>query len=297
MAHVITRIDYTPSEGLRRELEAQRASAPGPDALERSQHETDAAAFAREYEARSVATREVAARVRDLGPALRIVDVGVGGGDSSLFLAASGHAVTVVEPSPDCCRLIEWRARKLGLSLAIYECPGEAMGAVPERGFDLVVFNASFHHCDDPLGALRNAWALLAPGGHVLLVNEPILRFYQTEAGFQRRLIEDPVGAGHYGGNEHSYHRSRYLELLTRAGFDPLERLHGRYASPRSAIEDYVWRKIDGQAVYGLPALLARGAWLLAVERALRLPLAETLLTRLSLLQVTFLGRKGACNP
>ncbi len=294
---MIKKIDYTPSDGLRREIEAQRASSPTPEALEHRQPETDAAAFARDYEARSVATRELATRVRELGGPLRIVDVGVGSGDSSLFLAASGHTVAVVEPSPDCCRIVEWRARHLGLSPAIYECSGEAMDALPERGFDLVLFNASLHHCDDPLRALACAWTLLAPGGHVLLVNEPILRFYQTEAGYQRRLIEDPVGAGHYGGNEHSYHRSRWLELLTRAGFDPVELLHGRYASPRWAVEDYVWRKIDGQPVYDLPALLARGAWLLGVQRALRLPLTEALMTRLSLLQVTFLGKKHGCNP
>jgi ubiquinone/menaquinone biosynthesis C-methylase UbiE len=152
------------------------------------------------------------------GPPLRVLDMGAGRGETSLYLANHGHQVFPVEPSLDFCEVIEHVGARFGIELTMYNCSAEHLDIAGEQ-FDVVIFNASLHHCDDPLAALKNAHRLLRPGGKVMVLNEVFLRFYKTHAKWQQELESEPDEFGHYGGNEHSYYYSEYVSMIRQAGF------------------------------------------------------------------------------
>lgn len=165
------------------------------------------------------------------GPPLRILDVGAGRGETSLYLINHGHQVFPVEPSYEFCQVVDYMGRRFGKDLTIYNCSAEDLD-ITEDQFDVVFFNASLHHCDDPTKALRNVYRFLRPGGKLLLVNEPMLPFFKTQEQFLRGLALAPDESGDYGGNEHSYHYSEYMSMVKKAGYrDVRAEIAARYRS------------------------------------------------------------------
>jgi SAM-dependent methyltransferase len=181
------------------------------------------------------AGEQYADAIKEIPKGSRLLDIGVGFGNSSLYLAAEGYAVSAVEPSEGMCDVIQTRAKKYDLGMDIYNVTGEALDRLPVNGFDACAFNASFHHCDDPMAALRNCRTLLRPGGQLFLLNEPVLQFYRSKAKFYRQLEEHPEEMGHYGGNEHIYYHGEYLRMLRDAGFRNIRcPISPRYANPKA---------------------------------------------------------------
>ncbi len=156
------------------------------------------------------------------GPPLRILDVGAGRGETSLYLANHGHEVFPVEPSLEFCEVIEHVGLRFGKNLVIYNCSAEHL-EVPDAQFDVVVFNISLHHCDDPVRALKNMHRYLRPAGKLFVISEPMLPFYKNAARVLERMNEDPDEFGHYGGNEHNYHFAEYISMIKQAGFRNLQ--------------------------------------------------------------------------
>lgn len=148
----------------------------------------------------------------------RILDIGVGLGQTSIYLAGQGHIVSVVEPSPELCEHLAIVANSYRLPLNIYCCNAESIDRLQQQ-FDLIIFNESLHHCDLPVRALKNCHERLVKGGQLLIVNEPVLPFYRTKNWFYGRLKTHPQEMGHYGGNEHNYRYHEYLIMLKKAGF------------------------------------------------------------------------------
>jgi SAM-dependent methyltransferase len=123
-----------------------------------------------------------------LGPApSRICDIGCGAGHVLAGLKALGHDVVGVESDED--------ARRMAAAKGIEVFPGYAEDLPEEvkgRTFDLVSMTHVLEHCLDPLRALRNAAALLRPGGYLAVEvpnNEAILArrsgpsWYHCDAG------------------------------------------------------------------------------------------------------------------
>jgi SAM-dependent methyltransferase len=183
---------------------------------------------------------------------LVILDVGVGNGQSSVFLAEQGVRCFAIEPDNNLCKLISEAAEKFSLPVTVCEGVGEDIVNIrKDNYFDAVIFNASLHHCDAPDEALRQAYTALRPGGWVFLLNESFLRPWVTETGYQRKLLADPIGMGHYGGNEHAYHNWKYEKMLSEAGFKSISRLPLQPLDVLGRIEYLLQLKIDGQRVCG----------------------------------------------
>jgi SAM-dependent methyltransferase len=78
--------------------------------------------------------------------------------------------------------------------------------------FDVVFFFASFHHTQDPEGALREAARILKPGGRLYLLFEPSCPRY-LQPFYDLHVRRDEVKERYYSVGE-------YRRMLAAAGFD-----------------------------------------------------------------------------
>jgi SAM-dependent methyltransferase len=283
-------IPHATTPGLQRETALHDQAAPGyqqiiacyPTADSFLEHFADSAA--------GQPLAEVAAR---LPVPSRVLDIGPGLGKSSIYLARQGHRVSVVEPALGLCRCLEQVSVAYGLPLNIYQVSAEAMDRVPDLALDVCFFNASLHHCDDPLRALLNCHKLLVSGGTLFLLNEPQLRPFMSKARFYRLLEEKPEELAHYGGNEHIYYHREYRSLLKQAGFRQVRTfLAHRYLKAESYLQPLHQRGVSAPKImarrlyYGGVRTLCRSGWL-------GQPILEVM-KRLSLLQSYFEASKAA---
>jgi 2-polyprenyl-3-methyl-5-hydroxy-6-metoxy-1,4-benzoquinol methylase len=217
----ITYIDYQKSEGIQQEIAALKQNELKLDLFssegENLEKYPTAAAYCKGY-LKHHAGVELERYIKEFKPHSRILDIGVGMGQTSIYLASKGHLVSALEPSPELCEHLAIVANSYQLFLNIYCCNAESIDQIQEQ-FDLIIFNESLHHCDHPVTALKNCQERLVKGGKLLVANEPVLPFYRSKKWFYRRLQTHPQEMGHYGGNEHNYRYHEYLQMLQQAGF------------------------------------------------------------------------------
>ena len=115
-------------------------------------------------------------RSAELARPLRVLDLGGGTGGTAVPLAAAGHDVTVVDPSPDALASLRRRAAETGTSERVHPLQGDtdSVGEPDDGGarpsYDLVCLHGTLEVVDDPDTALGNVAAVLAPGGTLSLV-------------------------------------------------------------------------------------------------------------------------------
>lgn len=227
----------------------------------------------------------------------KVVDLGCGFGETSLILAAAGHEVHSVEPALNRCKALSKSLTNLGVSGSVHVCTAEDLDKIPIRNLDGALFYSSLHHCDHPLQALKNVRASLGPNG-VIVVSEPILKFYRTKKWYHQQLEENPVQMGHYGGNEHIYYFKEYYNMLKEAGFARIE-FHWaqRNVDPRKTLITDLSGSIQGQFQHAVFRCFVK-YWAhcfikkISKNRLLNKVVMQPLL-RMSLLQATFVGHVG----
>ncbi len=114
------------------------------------------------------------------GTPVTVVDLGGGTGGEAVQLAALGHAVSVIDPSPDALASLARRAADAGLDAEAASGGGRVRGVladssdlaehVPAASADLVLVHGVLEHADDPAEVLASAAAALRPGGVVSVV-------------------------------------------------------------------------------------------------------------------------------
>jgi|WetSurMetagenome_2_1015567.scaffolds.fasta_scaffold01868_9 SAM-dependent methyltransferase len=220
---------------------------------------------------------------------LRVLDIGVGQGESSVFLAVRGHSVVAVEPSIGYCRLIAAAAEKFELDVTPILTVGEEIDRIGENVFDVVAFNASLHHCDDPARALRNAFHVLKSGGVIFLCSELQLHPWVRKGHWYERLKTHPVEMGHYGGNEHAYYSWEYHKMLRDAGFigvtiEPL----ALALDPLRHIEIGITGRVQGKRIWNEWKTLSRTIWYIFAAKIIRFRSVFNILCGASLLPAQF---------
>ena len=115
-------------------------------------------------------------RAMDLRRGERILEFGPGSGTSTLEFAKMGHPITAVDINPLYTRVVDARARQLGLNIETV-C-SEMLTYQPEGRFDRIVFYECFHHCSDHLRLIERFDGMLNPGGAVVFAGEPIHDFF-----------------------------------------------------------------------------------------------------------------------
>jgi len=224
----------------------------------------------------------------------KILDVGAGRGDSSIYLAELGHNVHAVEPSPELCRIISSAAEKFQLTVIIHQNVGEKIDAINEDEFDFVLFNASLHHCDDPKLVLDLCFKKLRRGGTIFMFNETILKPYMTERYYNFLLEKYPEKMGHYGGNEHAYHCWKYKSLIRQAGFTKVALTSAiNETDTLLSIEHKVSRKWpNGTRIWGPTKAFIAINWFFIRTLLLKTPIISQILLHSSMVQAQFKARK-----
>lgn len=167
------------------------------------------------------------------GP-LTVLDAGGGTGGFSVPLAALGHRVTVVDPSPDSLAALERRAAEEGAD-TITGVQGDLstlLGVVAPGTVDLVLCHSVLEFVDDPAAGIGTVAATLRPGGlaSVVAANRSAAVVSRALAGrFDEAAaaLDDPDGRwGDGDATQRRFGRAELVALLAAAGL-ATDEVHG----------------------------------------------------------------------
>ncbi|WP_188193115.1 methyltransferase domain-containing protein [Nonomuraea sp. SYSU D8015] len=172
---------------------------------------------------RSVLAERTAATGRE---ALDIVDAGGGTGGFAVPLAARGHTVTVVDPSPDSLAALERRAKEKGVGVSALQGDVADLGELLHRdSADLVLCHSVLEYVEDPISALTAVAGVLRRGGavSVLAANPVASAIHRALVGHfdeARAVLDDPEGSwGDRDPTPRRFTAETLVELLTTTGF------------------------------------------------------------------------------
>lgn len=170
----------------------------------------------------------------------RIIDIGGGTGGFAVRLAALGHRVTVVDPSPDALAALSRRAAESGVTDLVAGVQGDLAGLLDgfdgsdglDGDADLVLCHGVLEVVPDPAAALATLGEVLRPGGtlSLLVAQRHAAVIARAMAGhFQqaRDLLDPATGTGgRTGRSGHRFTHDEITALLSAAGLEPTT-VHG----------------------------------------------------------------------
>jgi len=133
------------------------------------------------------AVPEIEQRLRGR-PGARVLDLGCGMGHSSVAMARAYPAVTVRGVDLDEHSIAEARRVAAAAGVADRVAFTVADAATATGTYDLITVFEALHDMGDPVGVLRTARNLLAPGGSVLVADERVADEFTAPAGEVERL-------------------------------------------------------------------------------------------------------------
>ena len=201
---------------------------------------------------------------------LRVLDVGAGLGELSARMADAGADVVSVD--------VEWSHLHFTLKNQVYQSYfSRVMGDVnripfKDCAFDVTCCRSTLHHLGDIKGSIKEMARVTRPGGHVLLISEPIRPFLDTEQEYLEGIFDFEQGL-----NEHTVPITEYT--IPMALYCPTARVS--YYRPSS-------RERTGRVLDRLhldPTRLYRDHEQVGLIRSLKLLLTGA--------EVNVLGRRG----
>jgi S-adenosylmethionine-dependent methyltransferase len=156
-----------------------------------------------------------------------VIDVGGGTGGFAVRVAELGHAVTVIDPSPDALAISARRAEESGVVDRITAIQGDLAGLsglVAPGSADVVLCHGVLEIVEDPEAALATIAEILRPDGALsLLVNQRhaavVARAMAGHFTQAHALLDDPTGSG----TTRRFTAAEVAELLGRTGFEITE--------------------------------------------------------------------------
>jgi len=139
--------------------------------------------------------RFILRQMGDLG-GRRLLDIGCGLGESSVYFALSGARVTATDLSPGMVQTAVELGRLHGVGVEGIVAPGEEL-PVPTDHYDFVYAANTLHHVTDREKLLQHIHRALKPGGSVYLWDplayNPIINVYRRMAAQVRTADESPL--------------------------------------------------------------------------------------------------------
>lgn len=160
------------------------------------------------------------------GRPLRVLDIGGGTGGMAVPLAQAGHAVTVLDPSPDALASLRRRAAESEVEVRALQGDTDSVQATcaGDAPFDLVCLHGVLEVADDPADAIAQIVSVLAPDGVVSLVvagrlSAVLGRALAGDFDGARAILQHPDGRrGEQDRGPRHYDESMVLSLLASAG-------------------------------------------------------------------------------
>lgn len=126
----------------------------------------------------------------------RVLDVGAGLGESSVYFAMQGADVTLTDLSPGMVDFALRLGRHHGVEMRGVVAPAEDLD-VGENEFDIVYCANLLHHLEDKERFLRVALRALKPGGRLFtwdpIAYNPVINVYRRMAMGVRSVDESPL--------------------------------------------------------------------------------------------------------
>ncbi|MDX1979038.1 MAG: class I SAM-dependent methyltransferase [Bryobacteraceae bacterium] len=136
--------------------------------------------------------------LREMGPlkGKRVLDIGAGLGESSVYFALQGAEVTCTDLSPGMVECAERLAGLHGVSVTGVVMAGEDL-VVEENAFDLVYIANTIHHVTSKRALFAQMHRALKPGGRFFsfdpLAYNPVIEVYRRMATKVRTEDEAPL--------------------------------------------------------------------------------------------------------
>jgi SAM-dependent methyltransferase len=136
--------------------------------------------------------------LRQLGPLTgkKLLDVGVGFGEASVYFAKQGAEVTALDLSPEMVELTLRLGRKHGVEIRGVVASGDDLPADLDS-YDFVYSANTLHHVTDPDRFFQQIHRVLKPGGRFFtidpLVYNPVIAVYRRMATTVRTIDESPL--------------------------------------------------------------------------------------------------------
>jgi SAM-dependent methyltransferase len=125
----------------------------------------------------------------------RVLDVGCGSGEASIYFAQRQAIVTALDISGAFLRVVGALCRKHQVRVAAIIAPVEFL-PFPDETFDIVYGNAVLHHVEFP-EAMREVHRVLKPDGRAFFIEplayNPVINVYRRMAGTMRTPDERPL--------------------------------------------------------------------------------------------------------
>lgn len=181
-----------------------------------------------------------------MGPLIgkRVLDIGAGLGESSVYFALRGATVTTVDISPQMVATAVSLGKKFGVELEGIVACAENLD-VPAATYDIVYAANTIHHVQDRAGFFETASRALKPGGMFFsydpLAYNPLINIYRRMASAVRTQDETPLTTAdiHLARKYFSQvqHREFWIfTLLLFVKYYLVERIHPN--------QDRYWKKI-----------------------------------------------------
>jgi 2-polyprenyl-3-methyl-5-hydroxy-6-metoxy-1,4-benzoquinol methylase len=132
----------------------------------------------------------------------RLLDIGAGLGESSVYFALKGAKVTVVDISPRMVATALSLGQKFGVHLEGVVSSAESLNLQPET-YDIIYAANTLHHVQDRTSFFRQVRSALKPGGEFFsydpLAYNPVVNIYRRMATEVRTPDEAPLTTADVG--------------------------------------------------------------------------------------------------
>jgi 2-polyprenyl-3-methyl-5-hydroxy-6-metoxy-1,4-benzoquinol methylase len=174
----------------------------------------------------------------------RILDIGAGLGESSVYFALHGARVTTVDLSPEMVKIAHELGRLNGVELEGIVSSAESLNVRPGE-YDIVYVANTIHHVTDKRRLFEQVHSALKPGGRFFsfdpVAYNPAINVYRKMANAVRTTDEAPLGKADLALARKYFHNVQHREfwILTLSLFIKyylIDRVHPN--------QDRYWKRI-----------------------------------------------------